>query len=294
MSPLTDYSFLNILLDNMSNILSERDHLKQWAERRVVRAPMELPRANSNDDLVSQPMFSGLKEEPLPTNPVDLFRDPKNHGNAVGRIWTFCSERTGFIPAMGLKGQADKFPDYIHEISTFPGFYLEFNRQTGRKQTSNDINLIINDIKAMYDGVLDVNIQGVVDSLNNMAKTIANSSSDKLNDAVFTQMSITKPNETNSLYVSIFYCTLMMEVDKQGKRTYRSQEYYVNRSVFKVNTSFLTAYAMDLSTLLGMGDWGQAKQKMSTPIGGTKLSCIDKALAIAAEENVLTSALREN
>ncbi|KAF8975493.1 hypothetical protein BGZ52_008865, partial [Haplosporangium bisporale] len=180
------------------------------------------------------------------------------------------------------------------EISTFPGFYLEFNRQTGRKQTSNDINLIINDIKAMYDGVLDVNIQGVVDSLNKMAKTIANSSSDKLEDSVFTQMSITKPNSNQQLYVSIFYTTLMMEVDTQGKRTYRSQEYYVNRSVFVVNTSFLTAYALDLSTLLGMGDWGQAKEKMSTPIGGTRLSCIDKALAIAAEENVLTSALRED
>ncbi|KAF9369749.1 hypothetical protein CPB97_003324, partial [Podila verticillata] len=99
---------------------------------------------------------------------------------------------------------------------------------------------------------------------------------------------------TNSLYVSIFYCTLKMEVDKQGKRTYRSQEYQVNRSVFKVNTSFLTANAMELSNLLGLGSWGQAKEKMSTPIGGTKLSCIDKALAIAAEENVLTSALREN
>ncbi|KAF9368514.1 hypothetical protein CPC16_005287, partial [Podila verticillata] len=71
-------------------------------------------------------------------------------------------------------------------------------------------------------------------------------------------------------------------------------EYYVNRSVFVVNSSFLTAYALDLSTLLGMGDWGQAKEKMSTPIGGTRLSCIDKALAIAAEENVLTSALRED
>ncbi|KAF9197805.1 hypothetical protein BGZ59_005128 [Podila verticillata] len=195
---------------------------------------------------------------------------------------------------MGLKGQADKFPAYIEEISTFPGFYLEFNRQTGRKQTNNDINLIINDIKAMYDGVLDVNIQGVVDSLNKMAQTIANSTSDKLEDSVFTQMSITKPNSNNQLYVSIFYTTLKMEVDTQGKRTYRSQEYYVNRSVFVVNTSFLTAYALDLSTLLGMGDWGQAKEKMSTPIGGTKLSCIDKARAIAAEENVLTSALRED
>jgi len=239
-------------------------------------------------------MFSGLKEEPLPTNPVDLFRDPKNHGNAVGRIWTFCSEKTGFIPAMGLKDQADKFPDYIQKICTFPGFYLEFNRPTCRKQITNDINQLIDDIKTMYDGVLDVNIQDVIDSVSKMAMTIVNSRSDELNDTVFTQMSITKPNETNSLYVSIFYCTLMMEVDKQGKKTYRSQEYCINRLVFKVNTSFLTTYAMDLSTLLGMGDWGQAKQKMSTPIGGTKLSCIDKALAIAAEENVLTSALREN
>ncbi|KAF9369517.1 hypothetical protein CPB97_003541 [Podila verticillata] len=278
----------------MANITDEREILKRWAEgHHLGRVPIEVPRVNANDDLVSQPMFSGLKEELLPTNPVDLFRDPKNHANAVGRVWTFCSDRTGFIPAMGIKGQADKFPAYIEQISTFPGFRLEFNSQTVSKQIPKDINLLINDIKTMYDGVLDVDMQGVVDSLNKMAKTIANSSSDKLEDTVFTQMSITKPNETNSLYVSIFYCTLMMEFDTQGKRTYRSQEYYINRLVFKVNTSFLTDYAVDLSNLLGLGSWGQAKEKMSTPVGGTKLSCIDKALAIAAEENVLTSAHRE-
>ncbi|KAF9992274.1 hypothetical protein BGZ80_002840 [Entomortierella chlamydospora] len=246
---------------------------------------MGLPRTSNDDALVSQPMFSDLSSDPPPTNPVDLFRVPKNHANAVGCIWTFFSEKTGFIPAMGLKGQADKFPDYIEQISTFLGFYLEFNRQSGRKQTSNNINLIINDIKSMYDGVLDVNIKGIVDSLNNMAKTIANSSHDKIDDS---------PNHSNMLYVSIFYCTLSMTVDNSGKKTYHEQEYYVNRSVFVVNSSFLTAYALDLSTLLGLGDWGQAKQKMSSPIEGTKLTCIDKTLGITTEENALASAPREN
>ncbi|KAF9924498.1 hypothetical protein FBU30_005547 [Linnemannia zychae] len=275
----------------------ERDRkvLKLWAEGRLLnRAPMDLPRTNAADSLVSQPMFINLSETPVPTNPVDLYRDPKNHANAVGRIWTFCSDRTGFIPAMGIKGQAEKFPAYIEQISTFPGFYLEFNRQSGRKETSTDINLIINDIKGMYEGVLDVNVQQVVDSLNKMAKTIANSKHVTINDSVFTQMSITKPNQTNTLYVSIFYCTLSMTVDQSGKKTYRSQEYYVNRTVFVVNTGFLTAYAMDLANLMGLGSWGQAKEKTSSPIDGSKLSCIDKALGITAEDQTLVNATREN
>ncbi|KAG0014335.1 hypothetical protein BGZ81_000525 [Podila clonocystis] len=279
----------------MAQINDDREILKLWAEgRHLGRAPVELPRTSSKDALVSQPMFNGLTEKPVPTNPVDLFRDPANHDNAVGRIWTFCGEKTKFHPAMSILGQADKFPAYIEMISTFPGFYLEFNRQSSRKQTSNDINLIINDIKSMYEGVLDVNIQGVVDSLQSMAATIANNKKDEIEDSVFTQMSITKPNQSGTLYVSIFYCTLKMTVDTKGKKTYRSQEYYVNRSVFVVNRSFLTAYAFDLSTLLGLGDWGQAKQQMSSRIDGNRLSCIDKALGITAEENVLASALREN
>ncbi|KAF9367390.1 hypothetical protein CPC16_006565, partial [Podila verticillata] len=207
-----------------------------------------------------------------------------NHANAVGRIWTFCSDRTMFVPAMGMKGQADKFPAYIEKISTFPGFYLEFNDQTTCKQTNDDINVIINEIITMYDGVLDVDIQAVLDSVTKMAETIVNSS-DKLEDSVFTQMSITKPNNNQQLYVSIFYTTLKMEVNSQGKKTYSSQEFCINRSVFVVKSDFLTANALELSKLFGVGTWGQAKERMSTPIGGTKLSCINKALASALREN---------
>ncbi|KAF9270886.1 hypothetical protein BGZ74_006853, partial [Mortierella antarctica] len=48
-----------------------------------------------------------------------------------------------------------KSSSYIDKISTFPGFYLEYNRQTSRMQTDHNIDLMINDIKAMYDGVVD-------------------------------------------------------------------------------------------------------------------------------------------
>ncbi|KAF9319570.1 hypothetical protein BG006_002969 [Podila minutissima] len=86
----------------MANIGEDRDReiLKLWGERRLLgRSPIELPRTGEHDELVSQPFFDGLTETPLPTNPVDLFRDPKNHENAVGRIRTYCSVKTGFILA---------------------------------------------------------------------------------------------------------------------------------------------------------------------------------------------------
>lgn len=281
----------------MNTLTKDRDLelLKHWARGRPLgRSPIELPHAGRDDDLVSQPFFDGLTQTPLPTNPVDLFRDPRNHENAVGRIWTFCSEKTGFIPAASIEGQADKYDAYIEQISTFPGFYLEFSRKSARKHTSNNIDLMINDIKGMYDGVLDTNVQNIITSLTNMAQSIIHSSHERVKDSLFTQMAITKPNNTGQLFVSIFYTTLMMEVDKQGKKTYRSQEYEVNRAVFKVNTAFLTAYAMDLSVLLGMGDWGQAKAKMTSPMGGSKTSCFKKHLATAADEHAFATAVRED
>ncbi|KAG0074844.1 hypothetical protein BGZ93_001478 [Podila epicladia] len=281
----------------MANITEDRDReiLKLWGERRLLgRSPIELPRVGPYDELVSQPFFNGLSETPLPTNPVDLFRDPKNHENAVGRIWTYCSDKTKFIPAMSLQDQADKYNAYVEMISTFPGFFLEYSRETGRKQTSHDINLMINDIKATYDGIIDVNLDNIITSLTNMAQSIINKSNDKVNDAIFTQMAITKPGNTGQIYVSIFYTTLAMEINKEKKKTYRSQEYIVRRALFRVNTSFLTAYAVDLSIMMGLGDWGKAKETFTSPKGGSKMSCFKKHLATATEENHLTTAVRED
>ncbi|KAF9299104.1 hypothetical protein BGZ74_009111 [Mortierella antarctica] len=161
-------------------------------------------------------------------------------------------------------------------------------------QTDHNIDLMINDIKAMYDGVVDVNVGSIIDSLAKMAQSIVNKSNDKINDSIFTQMAITKPNNTGQLYVSIFYTTLVMEINKDKKKTYRSQAYYVNHTVFKVNTAFLTACALDLSIMMGLGDWGKAKETMTSPTHGSKISCFKKHLATATEESHLATVVRED
>ncbi|KAG0348295.1 hypothetical protein BG005_011622 [Podila minutissima] len=156
-------------------------------------------------------------------------------------------------------------------------------------QTDHNIDLMINDIKATYDGVVDVNVGSIIDSLTKMAQSIVNKSNDKINDSIFTQMAITKPNNTGQLYVSIFYTTLTMEINKDKKKTYRSQAYYVNRSVFKVTTAFLTAYAVDLSIMMGLG---QGNNDLAHAC--SKISCFKKHLATAIEESHLATVVRED
>ncbi|GJJ79146.1 hypothetical protein EMPS_11505 [Entomortierella parvispora] len=97
-------------------------------------------------------------------------------------------------------------------------------------------------------------------------------STDRADRSVFAQMTISQTT-AGELVATIFYTKLSMQLD-QGKKTYSSQTYSVNRSVFKILTSTLVNSAVKLNELLGDGsfdDWA----KGATSPGGNKLSCFE-------------------
>ncbi|KAF9973382.1 hypothetical protein BGZ73_003365 [Actinomortierella ambigua] len=255
-----------------------------WATGRQPRHPPQIPappRAPSNTELVSMPFTQGVK--PSGASGASLFRDPKNHPDAVGTILTHAATLANFFPAKGLEDQTDKFSQYITKVSSFPGFMLTFNEQTGQKQTHVDVDLMIDEIKQAYEGVIGADVNKVVTSIKSMANSIINKSSNKADRSLFTQMSIMSPQGDSALYVTIFYTTLHMEMNQQHKKTYSSQSYYINRSVFKVLTNSLISNADKLAELLGDGsfeDWA----KGATSPGGPRESCFDRALTGASKE----------
>ncbi|KAG0242800.1 hypothetical protein BGW41_003476 [Actinomortierella wolfii] len=235
---------------------------------------------DSNQELVSQPFTQNIQA--TGATGVDLFRDPKNHPDAVGTILTHAATLTNFFPAKGLEDQSKQFGDYITKVSTFPGFLLTYNEQTSQMQTEVNVDLMIDQIKSAYDGVMGADVGKVIDSVKSMANSILNHSSKTADKALFTQMTISKEDD-NYLYVSIFYTTLHMEYDKSGKKTYSSQKYYINRSLFRVLTATLTTNAEKLYELLGNGSFDDWAKGATSPTG-SKLSCFEKNVAAAPKE----------
>ncbi|GJJ79145.1 hypothetical protein EMPS_11504 [Entomortierella parvispora] len=246
-----------------------------WATGRAPRGPPRaplpnIPRANEGD-LVSQPFVQNVSS--TGATGVSLFSDPANHPDAVGTILTHSAKLASFFPAKGLDNQQEQFGAYIEKVSTFPGFLLVYNEQTGQSQTSVNTDLMIKDIKNAYEGVIGADVNKVIDSINNMANSIKNKSTHRADKSVFTQMTITE--DSGNLVATIFYTQLHMELETSGKKTYSSQSYYVNRSVFKCLSATLVANAAKLSELLGDGSFDDWAKDFSSPTG-TKLSCFEK------------------
>ncbi|GJJ76918.1 hypothetical protein EMPS_09277 [Entomortierella parvispora] len=245
-----------------------------WAEgRRPRNAPHfptpQLPN-NGGTELVSQPFCCNVQS--FGATGADIFRDPKNHPDAVGTILTYAATMADFFPAKGLENQTDQFTSYIEKVCTFPGFMMTYNEQSAQEETSVNIDTMINEIKSAYEGVVGVNMNQVVDSINQMANSILNHSSKSANKSVFTQSTITEDNGV--LVTSIFYTNLRMELTHSGKKTYSSQSYSINRSVLKVLSASLVANADKLNQLLGDGSYDKWAKGASSPSGGG-VSCFE-------------------
>lgn len=254
----------------------------RWATGRMPRhAPHSpFPRLphEGNTELVCQPFVQNLRSHGA--TGVELYKDPKNHADAVGTILNHAAKMANFHPAKGLENMTECFSNYVEKVNSFPGFMLTYNEKTGQDETSGNIDEMIKDIKKAYEGVVGVDTNKVVESINNMANSIINHSAKSADKSVFTQLTIAQ--EGGHLVTTIFYANLRMEVTKSGKKTYSNQKYHINRAVFKVMTNSLVANAEKLNQLLGDGSYEEWTKCLSSP-GGSNASCFETHHASKAQ-----------
>ncbi|KAF9123526.1 hypothetical protein BG015_005294, partial [Linnemannia schmuckeri] len=155
------------------------------------------------------------------------------------------------------------------------------SEETGQQVTSENIDLMIEQIKNAYIGFAAADLNGIIKSVNDMANSILNKSSKESDKAIFSQDTISKTSNTN--YITIFFATLDMKEDKHGKKTYVEQTYRIFRTVIRVNTTYLVTYAEELAEMLGDGGLDEWDKQGSSPTGD-KVSCFQKHFKKAAKE----------
>lgn len=262
----------------MLEMSSINQDLIDWNRGKVPRkAPLPPSAPPAYEIGVSQPFVTGPNTSD-PNAPADvMYSDPKNHKDACASILTYSGTLTDFIPsAQTIEETAQKFPAYVTKVATFPGFTTERNDQTQSKKTEANIELMINDIKAVYNGVITADVQGIIDSIQNMANTVLSQVTADFSTSTFAQSSVWSEDGSNTVKTTIFYTSLHLEKGKDGKQTWSSQEYTVNRTVFGVTGSYLVANAKQLAEMTGktsLDEWGKKNASPTTP--GIR-SCFDK------------------
>ncbi|KAG0236506.1 hypothetical protein BGW42_003412 [Actinomortierella wolfii] len=188
-------------------------------------------------------------------------------------------KKVGFYPAATLENLSDKFNDYVRQVSTFPGFFLEKNERTEEHRTSENYDLMIKDIVNAYRGYGTGDVNLIAEQVENSAKSILHKSSKKSEKAIFSQDTITQINGMH--YITIFYCTLKLDYTKNGKKTLVDQKYSINRSLIRINSSYLVTYAEKLEAMIGDGgleEWGRS---LSSPTGTRRGCRCDQVFALA-------------
>ncbi|KAF9119862.1 hypothetical protein BGX30_003572 [Mortierella sp. GBA39] len=259
------------------------ENLKRWV---ADQPPLGMPRTppptvpvSDNTEMVAQPFF--FNAAPSGATGVELFSNPANHADAAATIMTYSGTQVNFIPALGLKDQAAQFNAYVKKIATFPGFVTERSEETGQNVTSQNVDIMIDQIKAAYTGFATADLDGIITSVKQMASSILNKSSKESDKAIFSQDTIHKVNNSN--YITIFFAHLDMKETTSGKKTYIEQSYRIFRTVIRVNTTYLVTFADKLADMLGDGgldEWG----KQSSSPTGSKLSCFETQLRKAPKE----------
>ncbi|KAG0321536.1 hypothetical protein BGZ97_011041 [Linnemannia gamsii] len=259
------------------------ENLQRWVDNKpLLGLPRHTPPAvpsDSNTELVAQPFYFSVQSSGA--TGVDLWKDPANHADAAATVLTYSGKSVDFIPSLGLKGQADKFNAYIKKISTFPGFVIENSQETGENVTSQNVDTMIGQIKNAYVGFASADLDSIVASVEAMANSILNKSSKESDKSIFSQDTVSKTN--NSTYITIFFTTLSMHENQQGKKTYIEQSYRIFRTLIRVNTTYLVTYAEKLDALIGDGGLPGWAAQGSSPTG-SKLSCFEAAHKKAPRE----------
>ncbi|KAI9239019.1 MAG: hypothetical protein BYD32DRAFT_486063 [Podila humilis] len=252
--------------------------LSQWlAVPRRTPVPRQ-PRNGTTPDLVHTPWAQNIKSG-LPTDPVEIYRNPEWHGSAISSVLTKSSTITGFYPAAGLEEAADHFGDYIKQVSSFPGFVLVSSEETGSHDTSVEVKKIVKAITDAYAGFVTADVQKVEQSITDMANSILNHSSKQAHKGIFTQSTV--DNENGTFTTTIFFATLDMSFDDSGKYTYTEQKYKIMRSVLQVNGPWLSAHAEELAQKIdgkSIDDWLDGSGSPT----GKKVSCVEQQLGKTA------------
>ncbi|KAF9962685.1 hypothetical protein BGZ70_007972 [Mortierella alpina] len=213
-------------------------------------------------------LFEGNNTADPAADGVGVFRDYRNHADAVASILLYCAEETGFLPADGKSDNPEAYFDFLQKAASFPAFYFlgtedkqytlsldgdrgQFLDQVREKyrleSTSADLDRIRSSFKALLPRTIDHPAQ---------------------RSWLLSLVTLEKQVGTDNVTFSMAHVRLTLSRDeKSGVATIDRQEASMTLSYYSVMGRFISFYSDELARYIKKGSVDQLIRTLSSSKG---------------------------
>ncbi|MCF1502802.1 hypothetical protein L0F51_03345 [Afifella sp. H1R] len=190
-------------------------------------------------------------------NDTEIYSEPENLPTAISSIMNHAQKRSNFHPASSPPEDLyERYNDYITEVDDTPFFHLEKHDYVKQTFYSKDYNKLIDQVVSLYDSVSAGDQEKIKEDITDMAKSVFGENKSEQWRNLFSQSTIDFSNLSRPR-VFIYYTTLYMRHEENGKSEVNEQEYMVHRTEYAVLSDLIHAYANELASLdkTSVDDW---------------------------------------
>ncbi|KAG0235826.1 hypothetical protein BGW42_004669 [Actinomortierella wolfii] len=257
-------------------------------ETRVTQPETPLRSAEPRNEVIVQPILQIGSFSSDPTaEAVEIYRNPRNHADAIASILSYAGNQTNFHPSSGVQKPTESFHDYVKKIDSFPAFTPTFHNSKSSKLASIRPQVMAEAVIDAYRGILDLDAKTIIESIKKIARTVQSSTRAEETNTLFSQVTLKKHDDSDKYTLSIFYTSFRMSrVEDAGRfktDISEDQEFVIHRTVYDVNTSVLVANAANFARTIATVPVLEWLQDISSPITPGVTSCYDRALPTSEE-----------
>lgn len=199
---------------------------------------------------------------------MGVFRDYKNHADAVASILLYCAEETSFLPAGGISDTPEAYFDFVQKAASFPAFYY---LGTEDKQYTLDLN---GDMGQFLEQVTEkYRLESTfkhLDRISSSFQALVPRTIDHPSQRSWLLSLITLHKEmgTDNVTFSMAHVRLTMSRDeKSGTATIDRQEASMTLSCYSVMGRYISFYSDELARYIEKGSVDQLIHTLSSSSG---------------------------
>lgn len=229
--------------------LTVRDVVHDWLQIQIADINQAWLRSDANTAATAAGNFLGKNDSDPNAQGIAIYKDPRNLPTAIASILNHTQNKAGFHPAsIPADKLAAAFGSYVTEIDKTPFLHLVQNSSDKQKFESSNYNALIDRVVGLYDGVSSQDKEKIKQSIVDMAKSVFTQTHSEDWKNLFAQSTLDFTDYGNPTFI-LYYTSLYMYHDKNGKSDVAKQEFEVRATKYQVLPEMIKAYAEKLVTL---------------------------------------------
>lgn len=231
--------------------------IQAWVHVDSDRALSSILEPSEGSSATARGTFLGEDTSDPAAQGIQIYSETKNLPTAIASILNHSQDRANFHPASTPPEQlVAAFQTYVNEIDKNPFLHLLESSTDKQSFYSKDYNLLIDQIVNLYKGISSQDLNELKDAITDMAKSVFGQERSEQWKNIFSQSTIDMSDLENPKFM-VYYTSLHMVHNKNGKSDVSEQDYEVHRTSYIVLPDLIQAHADTLAKLdkKSVDDW---------------------------------------